>query len=182
VPLSEVYFLPYFALPFVALFVGSKLVTDWRWFTVRRNVTLSALALFLALAIVGPLLAPGYVRIDPDVRAMSTSAGQRDVETYSADLLAFFLPNNGNPFYTRLTWDVYTKMNSGGVPEEAVFLGYPTLLLGLGAFAFRRNRNPTTLLWLLVAVTGFVLALGPTLYVAGHAVMPLPTYNVVFGC
>ncbi|MGI8827978.1 MAG: hypothetical protein ACR2JC_20585 [Chloroflexota bacterium] len=181
VPLSEIYYVPYFVLPFLALFVGSKLATDRQWFARPRNLGLSCLALAVAVLIAGPPLASSFLKIDPDMEAAIKAEAQQGVAPFSGDLMAFVLPHAENPLFGAATTPIYAHMQSHFPVEESVFLGYPTLLLALAAFMFRRNRRRATLFWLAVALSGFVLALGPELLVAGHAVVGLPFYNAVFG-
>lgn len=179
VPLSDIYYLPYFALPFLVLFVAWRLIVDRHWFMQGRHFALAALGGAVAVAVAAPLLV-GYVVLDPDMRA-ALPATSVDAVRYSADLLAFFLPNPGNPFLGAHTLSVYRAMHTDQLIEEGVFLGYPALFLSVIALFSRRNRERGALFWAVVAICGLVLGLGPEVRVGGHMVLPLPFYRLLFG-
>lgn len=181
VPLSEVYYLPYFAFPFLALFVIWKLSSDRGWFACRRNLLLTGFAILLTGFIAGTPLASSFLRVDPDMQAQAQLTARQGLEPLSADLLAFVLPSSDNPLFGGATRPVYDRMKSPWSVEKSVFLGYPLLGLAALAFAVRRNRNRTTAFWLGTAAVGIILALGPRLIVAGQATIPLPAYNLAFG-
>lgn len=180
VALSEIYFLAYFAFPFLVLFAGFVLIHDRRWFLQRRNLLLTAFALLLAAAIAVPPLGD-YLNVDADVKAAASAYAAGSIVPLSADLVALLVPFASNPVFGGLTMPVFAGMQGLYPVEEAVFLGYPALVLGVLALIFRRNRTPFAAFWAAVAVVGTLLALGPELLVAGHTVMPLPFYGLFFG-
>ena len=177
--LSEAYFLAYFLVPFCALFLIGVLVADRRWFTVGRNLRLSALGIVVAAVITIPTLID-YVRMDPDVRATSTQYASA-LEPLSADAAEFFVPNAANPLFGPETKGLYARINKPYLVETAAFLGYPALLLAAVALLARRSRGRVTAFWLILGVGGLILACGPSLVVVGQRLFPLPTYKAVFG-
>jgi len=181
VPLSEVYFLAYFLVPFGALFILGGLIADRHWFTNPYNLRLGALAITVAAIITVPALID-YVRVDPDVRATSQLVAKTSLEPLSADLATFVLPSPTNPLLGSYTKRIYARVKTPFQPiETSNFFGYPLLLLGLAALLFRHNRGRTTYFWLILGVGGLVLACGPALFVVGHRIITLPTYKMVFG-
>ncbi len=176
--LSDIYYLAYFAMPFLVLFVVWRLIDDRQWFMQGRHIVLAVLGGAVAIALATPLLA-GYVLLDPDIRH-ALPVANADAVRYSADLLAFFLPGPSNPFLGHQTLSIYSAMRSDQMVEEAVFLGYPALLLSGIALLSRRNRTHGALFWLVVGVCGLVLALGPEPQVAGHTLISLPFYRFLF--
>jgi hypothetical protein len=83
---------------------------------------------------------------------------------YSADLLAFFVPSPRNPSFGGLTGRLYERF-TGNPYEQTVYLGY--VLLALAVVGVVSTARATTRVFRVVALTAFVLALGPFLHVAG---------------
>lgn len=181
VPLSDLYYLAYFLVPFGVLFVVGVLIVDRGWFTRARNLRMAAIALLVAIAIAGPVLAD-YLAIDPDERAVTQTTAKLSTEPLSADLLTFVVPSPANPFFGVHTQAIYRRVKTIYPPiETSSFLGYPILILAACALLVRRNRPRIVWFWLALGVGGIVLALGPALFVAGHRIVSLPTYRLVFG-
>ena len=92
-------------------------------------------------------------------------AGAHDPGRYSADLLSFFIPNAASAWRGASgAWRRFT----GNDAESVSYVGYVALALaGLAAARARASRP-----WLVVALVGFVLSLGPRLHVLGDAVGP----------
>jgi hypothetical protein len=92
-------------------------------------------------------------------------AGAHDAGRYSADLLSFFVPNAASAWRGALgAWRSFT----GNDAESASYVGYVALALSALAAARAKASRP----WLLVALVGFVLSLGPRLHVNGHLMGP----------
>ena len=88
----------------------------------------------------------------------------------SADLLAFVTPSEFQPWWGEAGRSVAEHFTSS-TSERTVFAGYAALALAaLGVWRFRQAVT----LWLVIAVTFLVLALGPYLHVLGNIVAPLP--------
>ncbi len=89
---------------------------------------------------------------------------------YSADLLAFFLPPPSSPVLGQYTAPIYR--NFLGNPLSIVYVGWTAILLAIvGIVAFRKSKE--VLLWLFVALVGFLISLGPYIVVNG-SVTPIP--------
>jgi hypothetical protein len=99
-------------------------------------------------------------RVAPDgaAGALATAPGGSAAE--SADLLSFFVPGVTSA-WRGAGWRVL----AGGGAEPAGYVGY--VVLGLAALAALRAKAARR--WLVVAVAGLVLALGPRLVVAGRS-------------
>lgn len=104
---------------------------------------------------------------------------------HSADVVAFFLPGIFHPLWGDWAAAIfYGRLTSPYVPGGAVMLGYLPLILGLcGAWGFQQQRRMgvnARVLFGIVFVTFFILALGPFLRVNGwssyesHHPVPLP--------
>ncbi len=91
--------------------------------------------------------------------------GAHDPNIFSADLLEFFVPNDSQALGASFR-NLYMRW-SGNTAENCDYLGYGALLLAaIGALRFRAAR-----FWLVVAVFGVLLAMGPHLHVNGVANM-----------
>jgi len=180
VPFSDLYYLAYFLVPFGLLLIVGVLVVNRGWFAQARNLRLSALALIVAAVIAGPVLS-SFLSVDPEVQAVIQTESQLGKESLSSDLAAFVLPSSANPLFGTHTQPFYRQFKTPYQPiETSSFLGYPTLLFALLTFLFRRGRTRNTAFWLILTVGGIILTLGPTLFILGHRVIPLPAYNLLF--
>jgi hypothetical protein len=94
----------------------------------------------------------------------------RESTWFSADLLAFFVPSPANPVFGKLTAAIYEHF-TGNPYEQTVYLGY--VLLGLALWGVLRASRGQTRLFVAVAATFFVLALGPFLHVDGRYQFPV---------
>ena len=135
----------------------------WNWGTVGRLAMIGAMTGALLAYPLSPLLQeylggehPGDVFID-------------EQSSNQSDLLAYIVPNHGQP------------IRKEHIPKyfdaHVVFLGYTALALAIfGAVKAREAGR----LWLVMAGFAFIMALGPTLRVAGKVVpgIPLP-YRLV---
>ncbi|HEY66072.1 MAG TPA: hypothetical protein G4O02_16030 [Caldilineae bacterium] len=158
----------YFVL-YCVLFTGLV----WLYLLWRRRLSLRiaswTLAVGLLFAIVmSPLLWPMIVEAsrydfmvpDPD-----------QVYMLSADLLAFFTPNEFHPLWGDIAARV-GRLFTSPVSEHTVFAGYVPLLLALWGV---RTRGRTARFWALAALSFALLAMGPALHIAGRRwPIPLP--------
>lgn len=128
---------------------------------------LAIAAIWLAAAIVlSPLLAPmvseargsDYMVPDPE-----------QSRTLSADLLAFITPQGFHPLWGEWARSASSNFTST-ISEYTVFAGYTVLALAVAGLFSRRRRN-TKWLWLVIALTFFVLSLGPRLHVNGQTAL-----------
>jgi hypothetical protein len=177
VPWADVYYLPYFLVPFGLAVLVAIAATDWRWFTRPANLVRGGVAVVLAGAVSLPSLYP-FILVPPDVAA-SVAAGALDSDKIqlSADLAGFVLPDPYNPM---LGPHVQRFLSQDVFPARSVFLGFPAIGLAASLFLFRNGRTRVALGWLALMFAGIALALGPELRIAGHNVAPLPIYNLLF--
>ncbi|MBV8811427.1 MAG: hypothetical protein JO033_22380 [Acidobacteriaceae bacterium] len=182
VPLSAVYYGPYFAMPFVLVVVCYHLLRQRDWFTSRNVMYLVgclAVASIITLAILR-----AFFHLESGTEATLATAEAGTIP-YSADGAAFFLPNPANPIFGQLTAPTYAKMLTAPNAhiEQGVYLGWIALALaGIGVgYAFRGRLRAVTTFWVSVALFGLALAVGPQLHVAGSAVIRLPFYSALFG-
>jgi hypothetical protein len=177
VPLSEVYYGPYFVYPFTLLVLIGLVVAERAWFT-RRNSVLLTLAMGAGLILTAVPLR-SFFAVAPDVKALVASYAQSSLDPLSADAATLFAPNSANPLFGSLTAGVYAHLPSPYPVEQAVYLGWIGLALAvLAAIVMRRER--WVWFWGAVTLAGVLLSLGPHLHVAGHTIMPLPFYEVLY--
>lgn len=147
----------------------------------RLVIAIAGIWLLWAVAI-SPLLVP-MVREARQSSFMVPDPQQS--RTYSADLLAFFTPQQFHPLWGDRA-AAAAKVFTATVSENQVFAGYTVLalaLLGVVA-AFRRSppatkggvqewraRRATAGLWLLTLGFFFLLSLGPVLHIAGSTAL-----------
>ena len=149
---------------FIYLVVFVLLRTRGRWpknLTVRhlRSVIVALLVLVVAAA---PFVLP--LMISP-ARDSIVNRSLTESTMYAADLLAFFVPSPANPVFGNLTGPMYRHF-TGNPYEQTVYLGY--ILLVLAVLGVLRSSKEKTRLFVVAAVTFFVLALGPFLHVYGQ--------------
>ncbi len=177
--LSDLYYLGYFVFPVTVFalvwFATVERRTFWRWPTPGYF----GLAFGVGLALMTPFYS-FFLKLDADV-SQSVSYLSNDVRDFSADLLAFLLPDPQNPFFGGLTAPVYANFKSFYLIEEAIFPGYLLILLGLVAPWLPRVRNRVVFFLAGLIATGFVLALGPRLHIAGNEIGPNLPYAYIYG-
>lgn len=141
----------------VALVAG-KLARD-RLQGARAWVPRAAVLCATYLVLIGPL---GLAMLR--ARAAEPIGGEHSAWFFSADLQSFFLPNAASALSGVATrWRSWT----GNAAENATYLGYLLLLLGLCGLALRAPKVGT---YLFAALLGVVLSLGPALHVGGASV------------
>jgi len=171
----------YYAV-FLALFTVLLLAARLRERGARRRLWWRFAGLLLAGAVfTGPYVAFVVPRVAMDTEPRPALA---DVNQWNADLLAFFTPSPGHPWWGRPLAPVYANF-SGNIFEQTVYLGYVTLILAGVALVWRREAR----FWALAGVVFAVLALGPLLHVAGRwafdvggmsVTVPLPAILLYF--
>lgn len=129
-----------------------------------RSVIVALLVLVVAAA---PFVLP--LMISP-ARDSIVNRPLTESTMYAADLLAFFVPSPTNPVFGKLTGPIYRRF-TGNPYEQTVYLGY--ILLVLSVFGVLRSSKEKTRLFVVAAVTFFVLALGPFLHLYGQYRFPL---------
>jgi hypothetical protein len=180
VPLSDVYYVPYFLIPFGGLFVIALIVRQPRWFATGRNVACCAVLAAVAVALAAPLTID-VARPDRDVREVGAVYARQSTDTLSADLAAFVLPPPGAPLVGTATKTIYRHMANPSGAEQAVYLGPGLVVLTVCAVVFRRRWDPALVFWLAVGFVGVALALGPHPRIAGKTFLPAGPYRLAFG-
>lgn len=127
---------------------------------------------WLVLAL--PLLVPTVRELRDTAGALGTGVGP---ERLSADLLSFVVPSPLHPWWGRAA-ERLGGLATAPVAERAIFLGF--LPLGLAALGCRLGGR-RAIFWALAALAFALLALGPTLQIAGRTTgLPLP-YRLLQG-
>lgn len=175
---SALYYVAYFVFPFVVLFVIGKLLTDRKWFFQIRNLLLSVFAVVVGLAV---SIVPSwdYFISSPEIAETIKRQTLSGISVFAIDPLDFFFPSPANPVFGRIT-----LLANLQIPFEGyVFLGYFGIVLSLYAFVFKQNRRPITFFWLVLVVTGIVLAGGSTIRLPltfNQSTINLSPYNLFF--
>jgi hypothetical protein len=139
---------------------------EWR---VWEPAAKAGLIWLLFFVLVSPILVPMAVEAIKTTEYLTPSFEQS--LSLSADLLAFFTPNEMHPLWgdwARAWSERFTTTTS----ERMVFAGYTPLALGALALWKRRQRAG---FWGLSLLVFFILALGPVLHVGGQSVTVLGT-------
>jgi hypothetical protein len=157
-----------FSSPYYAIFLGLftvMLAGDRLWragglgprvVVARRLLTVAVLALLPVVPAAAFLLR----RWSAD-SALATPLA--DVNTWSADLVAFVVPSPMHPLWGRFVEPVYRRF-TGNLFEQTVYVGIPVLILaGVAVVTARRKIG----VWAVSALVFFGLALGPFLHVLG---------------
>jgi len=150
-------------LLFLVLFVALYLLFEL-WAHRRRGLTWLSWGPFLVLGLVFGLgFAPLLLAVVGATRAQGDLLlkGWGGAERYSADLLGLFIPNSLHPLLGRWAQGAterFTDINFS-------FMGYTVLILGLATMlkCWRRTRT-----WGLLALSFFLLSLGPVLHINGQ--------------
>jgi hypothetical protein len=150
-----------------ALFLGWELwrARDWRAWLGQRS-RLVALGVFglAALVLTGPLPTALYLlnRRDP-------LSGEHVPAEYSLDLLALIIPG-GHWRFASLTKRYWSHL-PGNIHESSVYLGVGVVALLIAIWRRRHALVGTTIrAWYLLLAVFALLALGPTLRIAGQVV------------
>ena len=150
---------------------AERLLTARAWATAARRLGALTLIGGLAAGMLLPYLVP-TARQSATVPAEDVAKFEREQLEYSADLLAFVLPQQLHPLWGAEMTAALRERPLGSYTEGQVSLGLSALLLAGLALAARR---PGAALWGAIALVGFVLALGPRLHVGGQDTgIPLP--------
>jgi hypothetical protein len=146
-----------------SLVVGFVVVRDARE-RLRSAVRPLLLAYVIGCIVAAPVL--GYALSD------FHSGSLNDPALFPADLLNVVVPTE----VTLVSGDRASAISGdflGNLAENGAYLGLP-LLVVLGWFAWRRRRQPTGRLLVVLIALGFVAQFGVALRVRGERVAPLP--------
>jgi hypothetical protein len=161
---------PYYLI-FLLLFTGIYVLFhlrrsrhhDSRMVLIKRFALVAAFTVVLSLPIIAQALHTEW----PDI-VVSTSLAE--VNKWSADLLAFFLPSPYHALWGDLVEPIYARF-TGNIFEQTVYIGYVVLALAL--IAVVKAHQEETRFWTLCAIIFFVLALGPFLHINGKDLFSL---------
>ncbi|HEY2593208.1 MAG TPA: hypothetical protein VGK33_04840, partial [Chloroflexota bacterium] len=177
-PLSDLYLSAYFLPVFAPLFLIGMFIANRAWFRVRQNVIRGAVGLLVTVAVAFPFLVSS-LHVTPDIQAAIAQKAS-STEHFSANLIAFFAPSGRNPLFGGVTAPIYLRVPAGISEETANYLGWVVLALAIFGFVVTRPRFRAMWFWLVFGVAEFLLALGPTLTVQRHSVIPLPFYRLLY--
>jgi hypothetical protein len=164
----------FFVLPFTVLYLVWFAVFDrkhgfWKF----SNLKWLAGAFGTGLVLTVPFYL-SFLRLDKDV-SETVSRFAREVRDLSADLVAFFVPNPLNPLFGNFSTPIYAGFQGKFPIEQAVYPGYVLLIGAMAVFALKTGRNSGTFFWLITALCGFIMALGPRLHIGGTELgFPMP--------
>jgi hypothetical protein len=169
------YYVMYLAL-FTLLYAG---YVAWKERRIWEPAARAGLIWLLFIVLTSPILVPMAVEAINTTEYLTPPFEQS--LSLSADLLAFFTPNEMHPLWG--DWaKAWSERFTTTTSERMVFAGY--VPLALGAFALWKRRQRAGF-WALSLLVFFILALGPVLHVGGQPVsvlgiaLPLP-YIVLY--
>jgi len=171
---SEAYYAIHLAMLFVVI-----LLLDWK--LVRKKDFIKKLltvSVPVSLLLGAPLL---WLGLDAMVRHSLSNVVQTlgEATWYSADLVGYLIPSVFNPLLGRYVSGITSRF-TGNASEYTTSLGYVTLFF-VGYAVARLKKLKDVRVWSLVALTFFLLSLGPILHVMGRTtfthfniIVPLP--------
>lgn len=154
----------YFLIPWTALYLAGL--------TLCKHEQLKNRFTWLALGIVGlvaiAVTLPFFLPLIQAALRPSSEVGAGGVSAYSADLLGYISPPPGNPILDKLGLIPSFARDGRELQETTAYLGL--IPVSLAVFALIRRERETGI-WLAIALTAVVFALGPYLKVAGEQVV-----------
>ncbi|WP_298685298.1 hypothetical protein [uncultured Methanomethylovorans sp.] len=158
--LSEYTYAVYLCI-FTAFFLLYYIFED-RNYIVNKNVIIKLFLMALSFSIL--VLPFAYPLLKELLLSKSSYMYSAGFVTYSADLLAFFVPSKFHPIFGQFVLPIYQNF-TGNVAEFTVFAGYTVLILSM--IAILRIRTKEVKFWALSTLVFFIFALGPLLHVNG---------------
>jgi hypothetical protein len=163
--------LAYFAVPMTGIMLLYFLVTDRARLLSPAMLKSLGLGFLLAALVVIPLLLP---LVRQSFQGNLSWYEAEGLEDFSADLISIILPPPGHPLsqswqsLRNFSEDVYSY--GASYTEAVVYAGWITLIFAiLGVVKMRRQQRDIKL-WVIVALVASILALGPTLRIAGQII------------
>jgi hypothetical protein len=171
--LCDYYYFLYCVLIGLLIFIWHWIRSrDWLFFL--RSEYLRALGAFLLATLItsGPLVISLLMLLVRD-----PPSGAHDPADFSLDLLGLFVPGRQWRF-AELTSFYWAGLND--TVEKSVHLGFAVFAVLVYVWIRRKRVHETVSLWFLVFIVFALLALGPTLHIAGHELrFPLMPYTIV---
>lgn len=141
----------------------------------RRVMFKRVSSLFILVSILSlPFVGPSLMREWTDT-TLYPSLGE--VNFWSADLLAFFIPSSAHPLWGKLVKSIYANF-SGNVFEQTVYFGYTIVAFAIVGF-FKGPRREARF-WTFAAILFFILSLGPMLHINGKYLFDLGEKKLMF--
>jgi hypothetical protein len=153
------------ALAVIAVFERQRLRNVWQQPAIRRQ----SIWLLAAFAIIIASYFPTFLLASSPTAALSL--GEDQTIRFSADSFAYIIPAPFHSLWGTLADASFASLFTGNVAEATHFLGL-TLLLSL-VFFHQKIPARTWRLWLTIALTFYVISLGPRLHILG-LVTPIP--------
>ncbi|HZQ08972.1 MAG TPA: hypothetical protein VFD70_20510 [Anaerolineae bacterium] len=162
------------------IFFSGVTLTDW-YYALYATIFLGLLTLYqiirarsfrplLSAIILGGvyvlLFSPLFLGMAGEIGrgGIDTARALKEADRFSGDLLGFVVPSSLQAIWG-LTVRPLAETFNGGIAERSIFFGYLPLLLAAWAVIKLRAQ---VLFWLLTALVFSLLALGPTLHIAGE--------------
>jgi len=171
--LCDYYYFSYCVLIGLLIFIWHWIRSkDWLFF-LRSRYPHALGAFLLATLVTSGLLVISLLLLlvrDPP-------SGAHDPSDFSLDLLGLFIPGRQwrFPEFTSFYW---AGLNDA--VEKSVHLGFAVFVVLIYVWIKRKKLHEAVGLWFLVFIVFALLALGPSLHIAGHEIrFPLMPYTVV---
>jgi hypothetical protein len=171
--LCDYYYFSYCVLIGLLIFIWHWIRSkDWLFFLRSRYPHALGAFLLATLATSGPLVISLLLLLVRD-----PPSGAHDPSDFSLDLLGLFIPGRQWRF-PELTSFYWAGLNDA--VEKSVHLGFAVFVVLIYVWIKRKKLHETVGLWFLVFIVFALLALGPSLHIAGHEIrFPLMPYTVV---
>lgn len=169
--LSAWYYGIYIVL-FTALLIFYYLWSDRKALLNISFIKRFSIMIMLFGLIVFPFVYPMLVESSSSIHMISPIT--RSV-TYSADVIAFFIPSTFHPVFGEYVADIYANF-TGNPCEYTVFIGYSVLILAL--YSVLKVKREKIKFWIISSLFFFILSLGPILHINGIFLIPNPGLNL----
>ena len=177
VPLSDIYYVACFLVPFGLVFLVRMVIVQPRWLVVPSHIGMVALAGIVALTIAAPPLR-SYLFMRPEMAAANQALVDKTRSQLGADLARYVVPHPLSVFAwpgSAGTYERITRM------EKDNYLGLIPIVLAVVGLSSVVGRATGALFWLAVSAAGVFFSLGPVIAVAGRNLWASPLYEMVFG-
>jgi hypothetical protein len=161
--MSDYYYILYMSF-FTSIFLLYYLFSDKK-VILKKDILKRFLIMTAAfILIISPLV---YPLIKELLTSKSNYMYIGGFETYSADILGFFIPTQFHPIFKDYVNPIYNNF-TGNMAENTVFIGYTALFLAL--IAILKIKTKEIRFWTLSAIIALILTLGPILHINGELI------------